>query len=230
MRTPHILCFLVLLASALPPCVAEPVNTPLASEATQRSYIRDGSRKGLVILSVNWARKLGCGGFQNAALRELSFDRLPTSKQKDDDMGDLVLEPPLRLSSKPENADYAFLVEPGEYALSFCSIKVARSESDVGYLKYGRRQLISDSSARGGSFTVAAGEVVYIGDFFLNCTGQPTLWRYYPEGRDNFRSKMANVRRKYPFLEVDKVQFRLFRTKIFGNPYELPTEGKKGSN
>jgi len=224
MNTSSSLRFLVILAFTLSPCLAESAATALASEATQKSYAEKGSTKGLVILSVNWGRKWGCGGFQNAALRELSFDRLPTSRQKDDDMGDLILEPPLRLSSRPENVDYVFLVEPGEYALSFCSIKVARSESDVGYLRYGRRQLISDNNARGGSFTVAAGEAVYIGTFFLNDTGQPTLWRYYVEGRDNFRSKMANVRKKYPFLEVDKVKFRLFRTNIFGNPYELPPE------
>ncbi len=228
MRTPHILRFLVLLASALPPCVAEPVNTPLAAEATQRSYDRDGSRKGLVILSVNWARKLGCGGFQNAALWELSFDRLPTAKQKDDDIGDLVLDVPVRLSARPEGADYVLLVEPGEYALSFCSIKVARSETAVGYIRLGRRQLISSGNAQGGSFTVAAGEAVYIGSFSLNCAPGPTLWRTYEEGRDNFRNKMAVVKRKYPFLEVDKVQFRLFRTTIFGAAYELPPDEKKG--
>jgi hypothetical protein len=226
MKTPRILQSLVLLASALSPCLADPVDTPVASEASQSRYAEAGGKKGLVILSVNWGRMWGCGGFQNAALRELSFDRLPTTRQRDDDMGDLILEAPFRLSSKADATDYVFLVEPGEYALSFCSIKVARSESDVGFLRFGRRQLISDGKAQGGSFTVAAGETVYIGNFSLNCTGQPTLWRFYEEGRKKFIEKMAVVRRKYPFVEVDKVQFRLFRTKIFGNPYELPQEGK----
>ena len=226
MRMSHVLCFVALLAFALSPCLGEPGGTPVASEATNGSYAKDGSRKGLVILSVNWARKWRCDGFQNAQLRELGFDHLPTAKQKDDEMGDLVMEAPMRFSGRPEIVDYVFLVEPGEYALSFCSIKVGRSESDVAYFKYGRRQLISDGKAQGGSFTVAAGEAVYIGQFFLNCSDKPTLWRYYEEGRNSFRSKMMSVRKKYPFLEVDKVQFRLFRTKIFGLPYELPPEEK----
>jgi len=225
---PHITPVLIFVGFALSPCLARPVDTPLASEATQRGYAKEGAMKGLVILSVNWDRKWGCGGFQNAELRELNFDHLPTARQKDDEMGDLVLEAPLRHASKPDIVDYAILVEPGEYALSFCSIKVGRSESDVGYIRYGRRQLMSDGKAQGGSFTVAAGESVYIGHFFLECAERPTLWRSYEEGRENFRNKMTAVRRKYPFLEVDKVQFRLFRTKIFGNPYELPSEEKEG--
>lgn len=226
MKTSHMLRSPVFLAFALSPFLAGAADSPLAVEATQRGYADKGGAKGLVVLSVNWGRKWGCGGFQNASLRELSFDRLPTARQKDDEMGDLVLEPPLRLASRPDITDYVFLVEPGEYALSFCSIKVGRSESDVGYLRCGRSQLISDGRALGGSFTVKAGESVYIGEFFLECTGRPTLWRYYEENRDSFRSKMAAVRRRYPFLEVDKVQFRLFSTKIFGRPYDLPAEGK----
>ena len=229
MKTPRILGILMFLAPALAPCMAGAFDTPLASEATQRSYARDGSRKGLVILSVNWDHKRGCGGFQSVALWELGFDRLPTARQNDDDIGDLVLEAPVRLSARIGSADYAFLVEPGEYALSFCSIKVAQSELDVGYMKYNRGQLIRGGKVHGGSFTVAAGETVYIGSFFVNCTPRPTLWRYYEEGRDNFRVKMAAVRKKYPFLEVDKVQFRLFRTDIFGNAYELPPVGNKVS-
>jgi len=217
---------LMLVATAMSPCLAGPGGPPLVSEATQRGYEAEGAAKGLVILSVNWGRMWGCGDFQSAQLRELGFDRLPTSRQRDDDMGDLVLEPPLRLSSKPDNTDYVFLVEPGEYALSFCSIKVGRSEADVGYLRIGRRQLIGDATAQGGSFTVAAGEAVYIGRFFLKCAGRPTLWRYYEEGRDGFRGKMAALRRKYPFVDVDKVQFRLFRTGLFGDPYELPSGTK----
>jgi hypothetical protein len=226
MKTSRILRLPVFLAFALSPCLAGAADSPLAVEATQRGYADTGRTKGLVVLSVNWGRKWGCGGFQNASLRELSFDRLPTAKQKDDEMGDLVLEPPLRLGSRPDITDYVFLVEPGEYALSFFSIKVGRSESDVGYLRYGRSQLVGDGKTLGGSFTAKAGESVYIGEFFLECTGKPTLWRYYEEDRDSFRRKMAAVRRRYPFLDVDKVQFRLFSTKIFGRPYDLPAEGK----
>lgn len=226
MKTSRIPRLPVFLAFALSPILAGAADSPRAVEATQRGYANEGSTKGLVVLSVNWGRKWGCGGFQNASLRELSFDRLPSARQKDDEMGDLVLEVPLRLSSKPDITNYVFLVEPGEYALSFCSIKVGRSESDVGYLRYGRSQLISDGKAVGGSFTVRAGESVYIGQFFLECTGRPTLWRFYEEDRGSFRRKLAAVRRKYPFLEVDKVQFRLFSTKMFGRPYDLPAEGK----
>jgi hypothetical protein len=228
MNTLRILGFLLIMTSALPPCWAGTIDKPLAVEATPRSYARDSGRKGIVILSVDWDRKRGCGGFQNAALRELGFDRLPTSRQNDDDLGDLVLEVPVRLSGKAGGADYVFLVEPGEYALSQFSIKVSRSETEVGYIRCGRGQLISNGNALGGSFTVAAGEAVYIGGFSLNCAPKPTLWRYYEEGRDNFLGKMAAVRKKYPFLEVDRVQFRLFRTSVFGNAYELSPGESRG--
>lgn len=215
--------FGLFVALALPNCTADPVDTPVASEATSRAYVQERSSKGVVVLSVNWGRKWHCGGFENAELKEIFFDRLPTAK-KGDEIGDLVLKGPSGLYSKWEFIDYVFLAEPGEYALSYCSIRAVRSASEAGYLRRSRNDLIPSGRVRGGSFAVKAGEAVYIGQFSLPDTGEPRLWRYYPEGRKAFRDVITRVGRKYSFLDVDSVQFRLFQADMFGQPYELPSK------
>lgn len=74
----------------------------------------------------------------------------------------------------------------------------------------------------GGTFDVGAGEAVYLGHFYLDCSQQPILWRYYPEGRDEFNGYLASLKKIYPALDVEKVVFRLFQTKEFGQDYKLP--------
>jgi hypothetical protein len=118
--------------------------------------------------------------------------------------------------------NYAFHVEPGEYGLSRLEIKVAKSRSDVGFFKVPRSKFINDGKSLGGTFTVSAGEAVYLGHFYLDCHQQPILWRYYPEGRDGFNGYLSSVKKIYPALDVQKVVFRLFQTKEFGQDYKLP--------
>ena len=48
------------------------------------------------------------------------------------------------------------------------------------------------------------------------------LWRYYPEGRDGFNEYLSSVKKIYPALDTEKVVFRLFQTKEFGQDYKLP--------
>lgn len=178
--------------------------------------------KGVVLLAVRWDRRWKCAGYENAQLRVLGFDKLPSAKPDDDASPDLLLDDAPLLLTRPAFDNYAFLVEPGEYGLSRLEIKVARSMTDVGFFKAPRSKLLPGGQPLGGKFTVAAGEVVYLGHFYLDCYQQPILWRYYPEGREGFKEYLVSVKRIYPALDVEKVTFRLFQTQEFGRDYKLP--------
>ena len=209
------------VSCALASCATTGSSSQIGGEVTSDSYAQRKNAKGVVVMAINWGRKWGCGTFENAELRSIAFDRVPVQKAADDQRPDLLLDGPLRLIAKPIFVDYALLVEPGEYALSGFNIKVARSASDVGYIIARRSELVKDGQPQAGSFTVGAGEIVYIGNFFLDCTDSPTLWRYYSEGREGFRTHMGEVKQKYPFLDLDKVQYRLFHTTVLGHEYQL---------
>jgi len=197
-------------------------NNSIASEATPESYTKSGSTKGIVILAINWSRHWGCGAFENAEIMSIGFDHLPLNDVVTNRTPKVFLDGPPRLMKEPGFFDYALLLEPGEYALTSFDIKVARSITDVGHFVADRSQLLEDGKPKGGSFTVKAGEVVYIGNFFLDCNERPMLWRYYTKGREGFKSHMNEVKQKYPFIDPDKVTYRLFRTTVFGQNYELP--------
>ncbi|EYC52844.1 hypothetical protein AZ34_09110 [Hylemonella gracilis str. Niagara R] len=173
-------------------------------------------------MAVRWDRRWNCSGFENAQLRAIGFDKLPSAKTGDDANADVLLDDAPLIATKPAFDNYAFMVEPGDYALSRLEIKVAKSKSEVGFFKIPRSRFLKDGQSLGGSFTVAAGEVVYLGHFYLDCTLQPILWRYYAEGRDGFNAYLASLKRSHPALETEKVVFRLFQTKEFGNDYKLP--------
>src|SRR5262245_58258557 len=75
---------------------------------------------GVVVMGVEWGRRWNFCGFENVQLRTFAFDRAPVQKRRDDEAADLVLKPPPSLLAGPGTADeYALLVEPGEYALSY---------------------------------------------------------------------------------------------------------------
>ena len=168
-----------------------------------------------------WGRRWNCGGFENAELRSFSFDRVPGKQASDDDAADLTLEGPARLASRPTFINYALIVEPGEYALSAFNIKVARSVSDVGSWLAKRSELLKDGRPQGGSFKVAAGEIVCIGNFFLDCHQRSNLWRYYTEGSANFQAHVAQFKQKYPFLDLNRATYRLIETSSLGHAYEM---------
>ena len=198
---------------AAEPIVAQPI---LGSAST----IGDGT-KGVVLIAVRWDRRWNCGGFENANLRFIGFDKLPSTKSGDEARSDIVLDDAPRLLTKPIFDHYAFLVEPGEYGLSRIDIKVASSVRDIRIATAPRSKLLKDGQPRGGSFTVAAGETVFIGLFYLDCYQEPTLWRYYPEGRDEFNRYLETAKKTFPALDTEKVVFRLFQTTVFGQDYSL---------
>jgi hypothetical protein len=103
-------------------------------------------------------------------------------------------------------------------------LRAARSTDQVETYEAGRTELLRDGKPAVGSFTVSAGELVYVGHFGKECIdGRPTLWRYYIAGRKGFRWYLeTNVDPKCPFLDTENVRYRLFRTKVIGHDYDLP--------
>lgn len=189
--------------------------TPSISE---QQYAQEAKAKGLVLVSANWQRVWNCGGYENAELRSIGFDRMPSQYSSD------ALSPDLVLNGSPGGsgiANFAYLVEPGEYGLSYFQIKVAESVSEVGYRFASRSLLLNNEGSKAGSFHIKAGEAVYIGHFGLDCAQQPIPWRYYLEDAEAFQKYVASFKKHYPYLELGAVQYRLFETREFGHPHEL---------
>ncbi len=175
-------------------------------------------KKGVVLLAANWSREWNCGGFENAELRSVGFDLLPKRYADDKRSPDFVVN---GSAGRPGFMNYAFLLEPGTYAISYTKVKIARSVSDVGYYTAVRSDLFESGNPKGGTFELSAGEVVYIGHFGLDCTLQPMMWRYYAENKDSFQEFVESYKPHYPFLKLDSVRYRLFKTKEFGHDFSL---------
>lgn len=221
--------FLLIIVIAVSGCggniplisVTQPIKFQETKSVTKDNYAQNKSTNGVVLLDVNWGRWWGCGGHENAQLVGLAFDKLPMSNTNNDAEPSLVIKSPSRLMVNPVFLNYAYSLEPGEYAISALSIKVADSESKVGFLTALRNNLYKDGQPIGGSFIVNPNEAVFVGNFYLDCTYGPTLWRYYSDGRDSFEKQIMEYKNSFPFLDLDNVKFRLFKTKEFGNDYEL---------
>lgn len=213
---------LILLILCLGLNAAHADNSKVAEPITSDAYKQFGASKGVVLFAVRWDRKWSCGEFENAQLRVIGFDKLPSQRANDDEAPDILLDDAPLIMTKPVFENYALLVEPGDYGLSSLHIKVARSVSDVGVFKIPRSTFLKDGRSLGGTFKVGPGEIVYIGHFYLDCYKQPTLWRFYSEDRDAFDRYLASVKKEHPELDVTKAQFRLFQTTEFGYDYQLP--------
>ncbi len=81
---------------------------------------------------------------------------------------------------------YVFVIQPGLYFLTDFDVKVARSVTDVAHIKGAKETLIKEGNPIGGSFKIDPGEIVYIGNFGLDCGAEPFLWRFYIDGRSEF--------------------------------------------
>lgn len=173
-------------------------------------------------MSANWGREWKCGGFENAQLKSLAFDKAGAPKEGSDEEPDLVLEDGSLLPPSSRFQNYAYIVEPGDYLLSAFSVKAVQSVSKVGYFRAARSDLIQDGQSKAGSFTVSAGEIVYIGHFSLDCTKTPMPWRYYTSDRGDFEKYLSGIKKEFDALDVAKVKFRLFDTTTMGRPFSLP--------
>ena len=191
-------------------------------ELTEAAYKAEGSAKGVVLLDADLGRYGNCEGNETAQLRRISFNRTPITDIKADLPADAEITGPyLPTAAQRGMRNYAFLLTPGEYAMTRISIRVTQSVSQVGQLEMGPEQLNPNGVAKAGSFRVSAGEIVYIGNFRIDCAPPMTLWRYYTEGKSSFAEHLAQYRQSFPFLKLEDVQYRLFDTKTIGTPYEL---------
>ena len=192
------------------------------SPFTVSAYAQEAESKGVVLVSVNWGRHWKCGRFQNAQLKSLSFDKANSSEASKDAKSDLILEDASLLPATTRFVNHAYIAEPGEYLLSAFSVEVAKSTSDVGFFNASRPDLLRNGKSSAGSFTIAAGEIVYIGHFFLDCAKDPMPWRYYPSSRSDFDQYLKGVKSQFEALDTSKVKFRLFNTTTLGEPFTLP--------
>ena len=193
------------------------VVTPFSSSA----YAENANTKGVILVSANWARKWGCGRFENAQLKSLSFDRAGALKTGNDAKADFVLEDTSIFPAASRFVNYAYIAEPGEYLLSGFLVKRVLLASDISYAHAGRTTLIQDGRSKAGSFTVSAGEIVYIGHFFLDCYQEPIPWRYYTRDKASFSEFLSDIKGEFGALDVTKAKFRLFDTEILGKAFVL---------
>lgn len=170
--------------------------------------------KGLVLAEVNWGRKWRCGDFENAELQHLKF----TSPNDQ-----INLRPSSTLMVRDEFVAYILPVSPGKYELDEFDVKVAKSVSEVGHFKKSSTGGTPASPEAGGSFSVAPGQIVYIGHFGMDCGAPPFLWRNYIEGREEFERYVEDFREKHPALSKHPVHFSLFSSpaQVLGNDYSL---------
>ena len=200
-------------------CTSPGVSSP-GHDVTAESY-RTDTTKGLVVLSALWGRSWKCGKFENGQLRSFGFDRLPSVTTADVATADVVIEDSTYVGGGPAT-NYVLALDPGEYGLAMFAIRVASSTTDVRTVSVGRARLFEGGKPVGGTFTVQAGELVYIGHFGLDCYKEPTIWRYYLEGRGGFEHYKRLIKNQYPFLPVETMQMRLFKTSALGRDYVLP--------
>jgi hypothetical protein len=206
-------CLALVLIAILP----VEAQVPLSEETFREA----GSSKGTVIVQVNWGRYWKCGQYENAQLQRLAFRRLGENAETPSGK-DRELSPFSTLLAKRSFEPYVVLLEPGQYALSGFRLKVAASRSDVKVADVDSSKLIVDGKPLGGSFALAAGEVVYIGHFGLDCHGDPTLWRFYIDGNQEFARYVDGFHKRFPFAKDVAVTYRLFKTEHLGQPYDLP--------
>jgi tetratricopeptide (TPR) repeat protein len=213
-RFPILFSVLAALCVALPSYAQRlDVAVPLGTMGPDM-YRQLKGAMGVVLLSVNWNPK-ACPGFESAQLLGLSFDQVPTARG-DEAPGDLVIDEP-----QAGIADYAFLAPPGAYALSGFDIKVVKSARGSGGFRAVRSRLLKDGFAVDGGFDVRVGEIVYIGDFSVECRRQPVPWRTYPDGPAEFQEYLGRIKSRFPALDTGRAQFRPMATKQFG-PFYAP--------
>jgi hypothetical protein len=203
--------YAIAILGALPSLVvaAEPV---ILSAGTYKADL------GVLIIQVNWGRTWKCGQFENAQLQSLTFTKSPIGTPEP---VSLDLETPSKLFVDNKFLPYAFVIQPGEYVLTAFDVKVARSVTDVAHINGSKDSLIKDGKPVGGTFTVNPGEIVYVGHFGLDCGAEPFLWRSYIDGRGDFEKYVGGFREKFPFVKQVPTQYRLFSTKLLGNPFSL---------
>jgi hypothetical protein len=193
-----------------------------AAKLKKRDFVKLADQMGVVLLDVNWGRKWACGDYENAQLVSLRFEKTSRRPDEHDKYTEIVLKTPSRLFVNPVFLNYGFLVEPGTYAFTGWSVKVAKSATDVGLIKATRKELVEGGEFYGGTFSVGASEVIYVGNFHLDCYYSPIPWRYYTADKNDFADHIDQYKDEFKFLQDTKVEFRLLETENYGTSYVLP--------
>jgi len=199
----------------------QPINFNATDPVNKVTYSQNKKSNGVILLDVNWGRSWSCGGFENAQLISLAFDKLPIIDSSNEAIPNIVLQSPSRINVAQKFINYAYSIPAGEYALSAYSIKAAKSVSEVGFFTAQRDTLFIAGKPIGGTFSVEQGETVFLGNFYLDCTYKPTLWHYYSKNRQAFKEQITEYQNTFPYLDLSDVKFRLFKTKEFGHDYDL---------
>ncbi|NTV29701.1 MAG: hypothetical protein HGA80_06450 [Candidatus Omnitrophica bacterium] len=181
---------------------------------TKSNYAKTDGNKAIVIYGANWGRQWRCARFDNAQLQRLVFSRIdPVTGNLARDS--IVLQASVELLAENVSRPKAIIVNPGRYALTGFDIRAAKSARDAGHIKGNSKELFTDGKPSGGTFEVSAGEIVYIGDFGLDCAEQPIPWRFYIQ-KEDFSRFVADFKSRYPFLADRDILYRLFETSTFG--------------
>ena len=189
---------------------------------TKKNYESSKAERAVVLYGVNWGRRWGCAGFENVQLQKLTFSRID-SDSKSIDGEDIVLNNPAKLLSQNVSNAYAIIINPGEYALTGFDVKISKSVTEIGHLKAESKDLFENGKPVGGTFKVNAGEIVYIGEFGLDCAYEPIPWRYYIL-KEDFGDYVDGLKEKYKFIDDKEVDYRLFQTNKFGQQIKEQVE------
>lgn len=220
-NTPIKIIVLIFLSLYLASCATTQSVSNIGTELESTADAYTNNSNGTILLDVKWARQWGCGKFENAQLVSFAFDRIPSTHADNDTKPDILIGTTQILAANPKFQNLAVSVPAGEYALSQFKIRISSSASSVDWWVANRSDLIKNGKPYAGSFKVSAGETVYIGNFGIDCYGQPILWRYYTKGQKEFKEHLMEYKNKYPFLDIGSAKYRLFETKIIGHHYEL---------
>ena len=192
-----------------------------SAKLTKRAYKKNIEQSGVVLLDVNWGRRWNCGGYENAQLISIRLENISAENSQSSKYSGITVKTPSRTFVNSEFLNYGFIVKPGKYALIEWSIKVSKSMTDVGNLKAGEKELVVGEKYLGGTFDLGQGEVIYIGNFFLDCLQSPIPWRFYTT-TENYEKHKSEYKSRFPFLEDKNIVFRLLQSGYYGNDEVLP--------
>jgi hypothetical protein len=211
-------CLVGLLASAAVGGIAVADH---GKELTEASYADSGARLGVLILEINWGRQWNCGNYDNVQLQSLRFTSGSETSGRFDGI-ELDLGAPSRLLAENSFTPLAIMVQPGIYALTGFDVQLARSVQDVSHYVGTPEELLPDGKPRAGTFSIAAGEIIYIGHFGLDCGEEVIPWRYHLTNQEDFESYVSGFREVFPYAASGNVEFRLFETETMGMPFLIP--------
>ena len=215
-RFRYILVIAVMLLTAGIACSATADD---AVKLSKRNYQKYSDQRAVLLINVYWTRAWGCHDNNYAQLTNLTFRKIDSDSHWVKDGARIELKGGGLLSSVAK--DYQLMVPPGIYALAGYRMRLSREFLDTVVQNATEEHLTKGGVAIGGQFEVGAGEVVYVGDFYLDCTQEPILWRYYLTPTDGFRDYMDEMAKRHPYLDRDKVIFRLFQSDYFSQPIEI---------